>query len=150
MQSNGTPGADPSCRPPEGGGLGPGGDGSDGAGPGTRRPPGGNLRTLAKRRIVFSANKKTVKIPRGLVLKGRIKATKRKATCERKQKVAIQRFAGGSFWQTIDVAVSRKNGRFSVQIFPGPAQTFSYRARVNQTRRCMAATSKRVKIKVVN
>jgi len=47
------------------------------------------------------------------------------------------------------VAVSRKNGTFSVQTFPAPVQTFFYRARVNQTRRCTGAISNRVKIKVV-
>ena len=151
MESNGAPGPDLSCNPPQPGGGGGGGGSTGGGGTTTSNPPGGGRRvgSLAKRRVLFGSRKKTVKIAKPLILNGRIKSSKRKAACERKQKVAIQRFAGNNFWQTIDVAVTGKKGTFSVQTFPAPAQTFFYRARVNQTRRCTGATSNRVKIKVV-
>jgi FG-GAP repeat len=156
MKSNGAPGPGISCKPPDPGGGGGGGGGAPGGGSGGgsgagNTPTGGGKKvgSLAKRSISFSADKKRVKVSKRLVLGGRIKSRKRRAACERKQKVAIQRFARNNSWQTIDVAVSRKNGRFSVEAFPGPARTFIYRARVNQTRRCVGATSKRVKVKVL-
>jgi hypothetical protein len=159
MKSSGAPGSGITCKPPDpggGGGSGGGAGGGSGVGPGGgsgggNTPTGGGKKvgSLAKRSISFSADKKRVKVSKRLVLGGRIKARKRRAACERKQKVAIQRFARNNSWQTIDVAVSRKNGRFSVEAFPGPARTFIYRARVNQTRRCVGAASKRVKVKVL-
>ena len=157
MESNGQPGPDTSCNPPNpggggggtGGGSTGGGGGGGGGNPGSPRSGGGKVSSLAKRKISFGSSKKTVKIAKPLTLTGKLKSSKRKATCVRKQKIAIQRFAGNNFWQTIDVAISSKKGTFSVKTSPAPAQTFFYRARVNQTRRCTGAISNRVKIKVV-
>ena len=47
------------------------------------------------------------------------------------------------------MAVTKRDGTFVIGVHPAPAQLFQYRARVNQTKRCRAATSKSVTIKAV-
>jgi hypothetical protein len=153
MESNGSPGPDPSCNPPPppgGGGGGTATGGGTGGGSGSNPGTGGRKGTkLAGRRITLGPKTKNVKLGKALVMSGKLKASKRQGTCERKQKIAIQRLGQGNLWVAIDVAVSKKNGSFTAQTFPGPAATFYYRARVNQTRRCTGATSNKIKVKVL-
>jgi hypothetical protein len=76
------------------------------------------------------------------------KLSVRKRSCRTKQKVAIQRYQPtGKFYITIDVAVTNKKGSFVATVRPVPADTFLYRARVNQTKRCTGAVSNRVKVR---
>jgi hypothetical protein len=151
MESNGAPGPDPSCNPPPppgggGGGSSPGGGGGQSGNPSTGPRKDTNL---AKRRITLGPRTKNVKLGKSLVMSGKLESSKRKSNCQTKQKIAIQRLSQGNIWVAIDVAVSKKNGKFSSETFPGPAATFFYRARVNQTRRCMGATSNKIKVKVL-
>lgn len=158
MKSNGTPGPEPGvCHPGSDGGDGGGGTGGGGGGTGTPSGPSGKtpapgdkqaVNALARRRVVIKPGKRLVKVGTLLTLKGRLKASKRKRNCQAKQKVAIQRNVGPG-WITVEVAVTKRNGAFSAGTRPAPATTVQYRARVNQTRRCMRATSKAVKVKAV-
>jgi hypothetical protein len=156
MKSTSSPGSDVSCRPPDtgGGGGGGGGDngsggGSSGGGGGTTTPAGTGKKvsTLAKRSLRLSARKKKVKAGSPLKLIGKLHAPKKKKrrSCQIKQKVAIQRFQG-TFWVTVDVAVTARSGSFSATVIPAPAGKFVYRAHVNQTKRCAGGNSKRVKV----
>jgi FG-GAP repeat len=163
MLSNGTPGpafagcnpgggGDPGGGGPAGGGGSTGGGstgGGSGAGRGaTPRKRGKAVSTLAKRRIQFDAAKKKVKVAAVVTFNGMLRASKRKSTCQGKQKIAIQRYQpSGGFWVTVDVAVTDKKGKFTATARPAPALTFFYRAHVNQTKRCTLANSARVKIK---
>jgi hypothetical protein len=157
MKSNGTPGPDRSCKPPDTGGGGSGGGGGasgGGGGTGGGATPGGSnggkkVRGLARRVLRMKANKKTVKVGALLKFNGRLTTTKRKRSCRSKQKVALQRLSGNNFWATIEVSVTKKDGTFKTSTTPAPAGPFHYRAHVNQTKRCMGATSKPVKIKAI-
>jgi hypothetical protein len=87
-----------------------------------------------------------------VTLSGRVRVTKaskkRKRSCRANQKVALlRRDPNSGGWPTIDVAVTRKNGTFSLKVRPVLAMTWTYRARVKETRRCTGAISKKVKIK---
>jgi hypothetical protein len=156
MRSDGSLGREPGvCHPGSGGGDGGGGGSGGGTGtpggPSGKTPaPGGKqaVNALARRRVVIKSGKSQVKAGTRLTLKGRLKASKRKRNCQAKQKVAIQRNGGGG-WITINVAVTKRDGKFAVGTRPGPPSTLLYRARVNQTKRCMGATSKSVKVKAV-
>jgi hypothetical protein len=159
MKSNGTPGPDPSCRPPDGGGGGGGG----GSGSGGGLPSGGGggtpsrgttgskkARSLAKRSISLRASSVTAKVGESVQLVGTVRASKNKRSCQAKQRVAIQRLNPDGNWPTVDLAVTKKNGSFVSLARLLVAQPFSYRARVKQTRQCAASLSKSVKIKVSN
>ena len=82
-----------------------------------------------------------------LRLSGSLKASAGQATCQRRQKIAVQRrkLSGGRF-QTFEVAVTTKTGSFRTST--RPSRTYVYRARVSQTARCMGATSKTAKVVV--
>jgi hypothetical protein len=155
MVSNGTPGPSlQSCAPPPQPG---GGGGSGQAGGSTSSPPSPapsprkrkrksksrTVTTLAKRKLRLST-KKTIKVGGLLTLKGRLVAKKR--SCRAHQKIALQRLGTDSNYFTINVGVSKRDGRFATSTRPAPAQTFFYRARVAQTRKCTGAISKRVKV----
>jgi FG-GAP repeat len=149
MVSNGVPGPGvAACHPGGGGGLGPGGGGGSPAPPAS---PKRRIRALAVRKISFKANKRRVKAGKPVSLSGRLHAARRRASCQKRQKVAIQRMPTSTpnpQWFTIDVAITNKAGRFRTTTTPFPAnKTFSYRARVNRTRRCAAAFSNQVKVR---
>jgi hypothetical protein len=155
--SNGAPGPSlQSCAPlpPAGGGGGGGGSVSQpGTSPGSQPAPAPTPRkrkrrtrtvaTLAKRKLTLKAAR-TVKVGALLILKGRL--TTRKRSCRARQKVALQRLTPEKTYFTINVGVTKRNGRFATSTRPAPAQTYFYRARVAQTRRCTGATSNRVKV----
>jgi hypothetical protein len=154
MMSNGTPGpAVTPCHFDGGGGGPPPGGGGPPPGGGTTPPPTPRLKTraLAVRRLSFSASKKEVKAGKPISLTGKLSATKRRASCVTRQKVAIQRLVASTpnaQWTTIDVAMTNKKGKFRSSTTPAPANTtFGYRARVNRTKRCGAAFSNRVKVR---
>jgi hypothetical protein len=157
MKSNGVPG--PAVTPchssgGDGGGGGGTGSGAGGGSGGTTTQPGTSrkrTRALAVRRISFATNKKKVKVGHPISLTGRLRAAKRRASCQKRQKVAIQRLVlsiPNSQWTTIDVAMTNRAGRFRSSATPAPAgTTFNYRARVNRTKHCAAALSNRVKVR---
>jgi hypothetical protein len=149
--------------PPSGGGGGGGGvtppssaggtggttGGSTGGGSKKKRTP--KVSSLAKRTIRFrTSGKATVTAGQLVTLKGRLRARTRKSSCQRRQKVGIQRLEHtpqADFYLTIDVAVTRRDGTFATSTRPATApKTFIYRARVMQTKTCKGATSKQVKI----
>jgi hypothetical protein len=155
MRSNGAPGPGViPCHPTGGdsGGGGATGTGGGGGGAATIPPPSKKTKALAVRRISFRSNKKKVKVGSPITLSGTLRATKKRRSCQRKQKVAIQRLAlPSTFWATIDVAMTNKKGKFRATATPAPANTsFYYRARVNRTKRCAAAKSNRVKVRATN
>jgi hypothetical protein len=127
-----------------GGGGGGGGGGNPGTGPKTN-PPKVNARVL--RRLVLVPNRRRLSRGGALRLKGSLKAKAGQLSCQRRQKIALQRrkLKGGRY-QTFDVAVTTKNGAF--QLGTRPSQSFLYRARVSQTSTCMGATSKAAKVVV--
>jgi hypothetical protein len=152
MTSNGAPGpAVPACNPSGGGGGGGTAAGGAGSSSPPKTSPGKKTRTLAIRRISFTASKKKVKAGKPVRFRGRVRAAKRKATCQRRQKVAIQRswrLGSKTGWTTIDVAVTNRKGKFLATTTPYPGDTtYTYRARVNRTKRCAAALSNRVKVR---
>jgi hypothetical protein len=130
-----------------GGGTSGGSGGSGGGGTSTNPPGGKKVSALAKRTIKLRANKKTVKVAGAVKLIGKLTASKKKRSCQVKQKVSIIRYETDQGGPTIDVAVTNKKGSFVVVVHPAPARTFVYRARVKQSRRCVGVISKRVKIK---
>jgi FG-GAP repeat len=146
-----------SCDPPSpgpggggggaAGGTGGGSGGSGGGGTSTNPPGGKKVSALAKRTITLRANKKTVKVAGAVKLLGKLRASKKKRSCQAKQKVAIIRYETTDGGPTIDVAVTDKKGDFAAVVHPAPARTFIYRARVKQSKRCVGVISKRVKIK---
>ena len=92
-------------------------------------------------------SKRRLKRRSALRLNGSLRASASQATCQRRQKIAVQRrkLSGGRF-QTFEVAVTTKTGSF--QTSTRPDRTYLYRARVSQTARCMGATSKAAKVVV--
>ena len=128
MESNATAGPNPSCAPPTGGGGGGGGGGSGGGGGGStgggssgggNPSGGGTVSSLTKRRLTLKPAKSKVKISSAFTLHGNLRASKKKRSCQVKQKVAILRFdpnSGG--WPTIDVAVTKKKGSFAIDATP--------------------------------
>jgi hypothetical protein len=157
MKSDGSTGpAFAGCTPDPGPGGGGGGGSSGGTGGSTggggstaTTPPkqGKAVSVLAKRKLSFAANKKKVKVAAVVRFRGTLLASKRKRSCQGKQKIAIQRYQpNGGAWTTIDVAITGRKGTFTSDTRPAPAQTFLYRAHVNQTKRCATANSKRLKI----
>lgn len=158
LLSDGTAGPDVSCTPPDagggggGGGTNSGGGGTTGGGGSTTTKPGNgggsHVSALARRKLAFDSSKKQVKVAAFVGFRGTLQAPKRKRFCQAKQKIAIQRYErNGGTWTTIDVAITDRKGKFRSGTHPAPALTFFYRAHVNQTKRCMVANSKRVKIR---
>jgi hypothetical protein len=156
MKSNGQPGPGfGGCLPPppgggdSGGGGGGTSGGSGGGGGGSTRTPGKKVVLLVKRTLTLKSSQSTVSLSRGVTLVGTLRASESKRSCQRKQKVAIQRYSAVSrSWPTIDVAVTKANGRFTAHLRPALAETLRYRAVVKRTKRCMGATSKKIKVKV--
>jgi hypothetical protein len=159
MNSDGTAGpAFDGCNPNAGGGDGggvtppdTGGDTGGDTGSGSTKKKRTPRVSLAKRTIRFRTTGKTSVTAGQLVtMKGRLRALTRKSSCQRRQKVAIQRLEHApqaDFYLTIDVAITKRDGTFASSTRPAPApKTFFYRARVTQTKRCKQAVSKRVKV----
>jgi hypothetical protein len=140
------------CAPPTGGG-GAGGAGGSGT---TTNPPSSTpkkrttrkkapgVRALVKRKLTLKTPKKSVTVGSLATFKGRLRAKTR--SCRFRQKVAIQRLTPQKVWLTINVGITRRDGTFASSTRPAPAQALYYRARVTQTKRCMTAVSKRLKI----
>jgi hypothetical protein len=158
MVSDGTPGPGVTACHSTGGDGGDGGGGGSapgggGSSPTQPPPPKKKAHALALRRIAFGSNKKKVKAGYPITLLGRVRALSRQNTCQRRQKVAIQRVVASTpnaAWTTIDVAITNKKGIFRTRTSPAPGSTtFNYRARVNRTKRCAAALSKRVKVRAI-
>jgi hypothetical protein len=143
----------PAAPTPDGcaGGTGAGGDGggsSSGGGGGTQaKTPGSGNVVVARvlRRLVLKTNRKRVKKYGVIRLSGKLSASSNRSVCQSGQKVAIQRRKGsrGRF-QTFELAFTRKSGAFSVRSVA--ERTYTYRARVTQTARCMGAVSKGAKV----
>ena len=119
---------------------GPGGPGGN---PSLGEPVGARI----LRRLSLVPSKRKVKRQSALRLSGSLKASANQATCQRRQKIAVQRrkLSGGRF-QTFDVAVTTKTGSFKTTT--RPSRSYLYRAKVSQTTRCMGATSKTAKVVV--
>jgi FG-GAP repeat len=160
LRSTGGAGSDRSCAPPGGGGdPGGGGGGGDGGGapigagtpgPATPKSPGQKkVASLARRTLTLKSSRRSFRLAQGVTLTGVLRASRNKRACQRKQKIAIQRYTAVSrSWPTVDVAVTKANGRFTVRLRPALAETLRYQALVKQTRRCGGAISKRIKVKV--
>jgi len=122
-----------------------------GGGPGPRggpsTPPSGKVAARVLRRLALVPSKRKLRSGSRLRLKGSLKASAGQASCQRRQKIAIQRrtVRGGRF-QTFEVAITARNGSFNARTRPG--RSYLYRARVSQTARCMGATSKPAKVVV--
>jgi FG-GAP repeat protein len=142
--------------PAGGGGVGgpgpvPGGGAS--TSPAPTKPPSKRktrrrVSTLMKRTLKLTASKNAVKVGGLVTFKGRLIAKRR--SCRARQKVALQRLDQNNFYATINVGVTKRNGRFATSTRPAPAQTLFYRVRVSQTKKCMGANSKRVKVVAKN
>ena len=133
-----------------GGGGGGGSGGSGGAAPRGKTPADDNeprVRGRVLRRLTLAPSRRTVAWGSPLSLKGALRTSGRQASCQRRQKIAIQRrkLKGGRF-QTFDVAITARNGRFTVKTWPG--RSYLFRARVSQTQRCTGARSKATKVMV--
>ena len=130
------------------GGSTGGGDtgGSSSAPKGTTGTPP-KVRARVLRRLTLRTSKR--RLPRGRLvrLRGSLKASAGQASCQVRQKIAIQRrkLKGGRF-QTFDVAVTSRNGAFRATT--RPSRSYVYRARVSQTAGCIGATSKRARVVV--
>ena len=117
LRSNGAPGSDLSCNPPD-----PGGGGvvavvvaavavAAGGGPAARsRGQGAKVQSLARRKVSLRASRSTSKTSQILQLLGAVRASKNKRSCQVKQTVAIQRRNPDGSWPTVDAAVTKKNG----------------------------------------
>jgi hypothetical protein len=136
-----------------GGPLGP--DEEDGTGgttgtkttpPGAKTPPP-KVSARVLRRLALVPSKRRLSRGKALNLKGSLKASAGQRSCQVRQKIAIQRrrLTGGRY-QTFEVAVTSRSGRFSAGT--RPSRSYLYRARVSQTARCMGATSKVAKVLV--
>ena len=99
------------------------------------------------RRLALTPSKRRLSRGKSLKLRGTLKASAGQPNCQSRQKVALQRrkLKGGRY-QTFEVAVTSKTGRFNAGT--RPARSYLYRARVSQTARCMGATSKAAKVVV--
>jgi hypothetical protein len=152
LRSTGGAGSDRSCAPPGGGGGGGGGGAPTGPGPTPatpKTPSKKKVGSLARRTLTLKSSRRSFRLAQGITLTGVLRASRDKRTCQRKQKIAIQRYTAVSrSWPTVDVAVTNANGRFTVRLRPALAETLRYQALVRQTRRCGGAISKRIKVKV--
>jgi hypothetical protein len=100
------------------------------------------------RRLVLKSSHRRVRQHATVRLRGTLKASAKRSVCQKRQKIALQRRwqIGGNF-QTVDVAITRANGKFTMR---APVDhSYVYRARASQTARCMRAVSKKVKVSVL-
>lgn len=120
----------------------PSDDGSGDGGGGGGEP---DVQARVLRRLTLAASRRHLKNGAALKLTGSLKSNVGRSKCQAKQKIAIQRRkpSGGRF-QTFEVAVTATSGSFKMST--RPARSYIYRAKVNQTVRCMGATSKTAKV----
>jgi FG-GAP repeat len=144
LTSTGQGAAYPDC----GGGTGPG----TGAGGGTQNPPvtnppDGKVKGRAVRRLRLAVSRRRLYAYEIVKFKGSLRASANTATCQVRQKIALQRrkLRGGRF-RTFDVAVTNRNGSFTLA--SRPDRSYIYRARVLRNRTCGGATSKRLRVVV--
>ncbi len=119
--------------------------------PGPRSTPrprrGATVQARVLRRLDMKPSKRRIKSGSSLRLRGRLRTSAGQASCQRRQKIALQRRKLRSRrYQTFEVAVTARNGRFSLRTRPG--RSYRFRARVSQTARCMGATSRATKVVV--
>jgi hypothetical protein len=99
------------------------------------------------RRLVLKSSHRRVREHAKVRLRGTLKASANRSVCQKRQKIAIQRrYQAGGHFQTVDVAKTRANGKFTLRA--AVDHSYVYRARASQTTRCMRAVSKRVKVSV--
>ena len=115
--------------------------------PPATKPPDNTVKGRAVRRLRLGVSRRKLYAYEILRFKGTLRANANAATCQFRQKIALQRrkLRGGRF-QTFDVAVTNRNGSFSVA--SRPTRSFVYRARVIRTRTCGGATSKLLRVVV--
>lgn len=114
--------------------------------PPTPTPPPGPT-VLAGRSIRLDASRKRIRVGQGVRLKGSLIALANKPVCERTQSVEIQRRRPSrARYATFVIVTTDGNGRFAVKAHP--PKTYSYRARVKTTTRCLRALSGQKKVAV--
>jgi FG-GAP repeat len=137
------------CQRPPGGGTTGGGDPGPGPGPVfdfSDEDVAVTARVL--RRLSMKPNRKRVRKASYFRLRGTLTAVASRNVCQRRQKIALQRRkAKGNRFQTFEVAVTRASGKFTARAIAG--RTYTYRARVSRTSRCMGAISKTAKVRIV-
>ena len=99
------------------------------------------------RRLTLNASPRRVQRLRSFRLRGRLTASTNRSACQNRQKIALQRRKRGGRFQTFEVAVTRASGAFTAKTIA--ERTYTYRARVSQTARCMGALSNKAKVAVV-
>ena len=132
-----------------GGSTGAGGGGT-GTGGGTKATPpktGPVVTPRVLRRLVLKPNRKRVRRNGSFRLRGRLTASANRSACQRRQKIALQRRVKGGRFQTFEVAVTRTSGAFTAKALA--QRTYTYRARVSQTTRCMGAVSRTARVSVL-
>ena len=133
-----------------GGGSGSGSGGGTSGGGGTKATPpksGTVVTARVLRRLVLKPNRKRVRKNRAFRLRGRLTASANRTVCQTRQKIALQRRVKRGRFQTFEVAVTRKSGAFTARAFA--QRTYTYRARVSQTSRCMGAVSRTARVSVL-
>jgi hypothetical protein len=133
-----------------GSGSGSGGTGGGSTGGGTKAtPPKSGTVVIARvlRRLVLKPNRKRVRKNRSFRLRGRLTASANRSACQGRQKIALQRRVKRGRYQTFEVAVTRASGAFTAKTLA--RRTYTYRARVSQTTRCMGAVSKTARVSVL-
>jgi hypothetical protein len=125
----------------------PGTSGTAGTGGQKKATPPPKVTARVLRRLALVPSKRRLSRGRSLKLRGSLRASAGQAACQSRQKIAIQRrkLTGGRY-QTFDVAITKKTGRFLAGT--RPSRSYLYRARVSQTSRCRGATSKVAKVVV--
>lgn len=104
-------------------------------------PPGGNgTVTAASRSVVLSSSRKRIRSGQGVRFRGSLRALANRDSCEPRQTVEIQRRRSSrGRYQTFVIVTTDISGRFAVKAHP--PRTYSYRARVRATDRCLRAFS---------
>jgi FG-GAP repeat len=131
-------------EPPNGGG-----GGSTGApGPPGARGPAGSGTSLAGRNIEFDVSKERVRARRSVKIGGVVEADEKKAACEDRERVVLQRRRPGVGRRFVefDRTTTTRAGLFSLRI--KPRRTYFYRALMYQTSDCVGVVSERQKITV--
>ena len=133
--------------------------GAGGFGPGSCSPcpPGGTepaqgraylftSTDVAARTIGLSASTRKVKKRKPVKLRGSIDAVANEAACEDGVTVDLQRRKKGGAFRDFTTATTNEGGAYTTEI--RPRKTREYRARVDASAQCEAATSETVKVKV--
>jgi hypothetical protein len=117
------------------------------AGAGSRSTQSAAIPTVAGRILDLVANKRRTRAGREVTFTGALKAFANKSTCERGQRIEVQRrLPNRSGYRTFSRARTNRDGKFTVKA--RPRRTYLYRARVAQSARCLGAVSDREKVVV--